>query len=47
MFKIVNKITAENLIGSEELESWLDDKFYVNPKLPDGRFERNFDDTNE
>lgn len=36
MFKIVHKITAENLVGFEELESWLDDNFHLNYKLDDG-----------
>ena len=47
MFKIVHKITAENLIGNNELESWLDDKFYVNPELSDGSIEINFDYKNK
>lgn len=35
MFRIIHKITAENLLGFEELESWLDDNFYLNYKLDD------------
>lgn len=41
MFKIVYKITAENLIGNKELESWLDDKFFLNSQLDS--IHKNFD----
>jgi hypothetical protein len=42
MFKIVHKITAENLLGFKELESWLDDKFLLNYKLPDSSIHNKF-----
>ena len=41
MFRIVHKITAENLIGNKELESWLDDKFFLNDQSDD--ITNNFD----
>ena len=43
MFKIVHKITAEILVGFEELESWLDDNFHLNYKLDDGSIHNKFD----
>ncbi|HML04422.1 MAG TPA: hypothetical protein VK426_01480 [Methanobacterium sp.] len=43
MFKIVHKITAENLLGFDELESWLDDNFYLNYKLDDDSINNKFD----
>lgn len=43
MFKIVHKITAENLIGFEELDSWLDENFHLNYKLNDGSIHNKFD----
>ncbi|HEX3013430.1 MAG TPA: hypothetical protein VHO92_04040 [Methanobacterium sp.] len=43
MFKIVHKITAENLIGFKELESWLDENFHLNYKFDDGSIHNKFD----
>ncbi|AUB54982.1 hypothetical protein BK007_02410 [Methanobacterium subterraneum] len=49
MFKIAHKITADNLLRSEELESWLDDRFFLNYKASDGsiHFEFTYKDRSE
>lgn len=46
MFKIVYKITAENLLGNTELDSWLEDKFFLNTSGSDGAIENDLDFTN-
>ena len=33
MFKIVHKITAENLLRNKELKSGLDERFFLNYKI--------------
>ncbi|WP_321423341.1 hypothetical protein [uncultured Methanobacterium sp.] len=42
MFKIAHKITAETIIGNEELNSWLDERFFLNYKAPDGSIHNEF-----